>query len=224
MTDSAFKSTWLELREPADHRARASQIDDGLGAQFATREQISVVDLGCGTGSNLRATATLLPSRQTWTLIDNDTELLKRSAEALQNWADEAETALDETLQLRKDNRQITVRFKTANLAQDLAASLETDGAAPDLVTASAFFDLVSADFIRRLASEVTARRAVFHTALTYNGIQTWQPRHFLDNAVRQAFHRHQTTDKGFGPAAGPQAAKILADQFRLGRLHCRRG
>jgi len=89
-------------------------------------------------------------------------------------------------------------------------------GAAPDLVTAAAFFDLASPEFIRRLAQAVAARRAVFYTVLTYNGIQHWTPRRPADNQMTAAFNRHQMSDKGFGPSAGPTAPAHLADQFRI--------
>ena len=41
-------------------------------AHFGGRRPIRVVDLGCGTGSNLRATAPLLGAEQHWTLVDYD--------------------------------------------------------------------------------------------------------------------------------------------------------
>jgi hypothetical protein len=85
-----------------------------------------------------------------------------------------------------------------------------------DLVTTSAFADLVSADFIRRLAQALETKRCCFYAALTCNGVQHWRPHRPLDNQMSSAFHRHQLRDKGFGPAAGPTAAAVLADQFRL--------
>ena len=46
---------------------------------------------------------------------------------------------------------------------------------------------------------------------LTYDGRIEWQPAHPLDPAVRDLVNRHQRTDKGFGPALGPDAAPALA-------------
>jgi SAM-dependent methyltransferase len=209
---SNFSAEWLDLREAADRRARNSEIANAVAARFALRDELRIVDLGSGTGANLRATAPLLPNRQAWTLVDNDPELSEAANAKLCRWADAAERD-GETLRLKKGERDITVTFATADLANCETALL--DGA-PHLVTASAFFDLVSEDFIRRLAKAVMTSEAAFYAALTYNGLQKWTPHRPADNQMIAAFHRHQMRDKGFGPAAGPLAASQLADQFRL--------
>ena len=209
---TSFSPEWLDLREAADRRARNDEIADAVAARFALRDELRIVDLGSGTGANLRVTASLLPNRQAWTLIDNDPELSEAARAKLCRWADAAERD-GETLRLKKGERDITVTFATADLANGETTLLDN---APHLVTASAFFDLVSEDFIRRLAKAVMTSGAAFYAALTYNGLQKWTPRRPADNQMTAAFHRHQMQDKGFGPAAGPLAASQLADQFRL--------
>jgi SAM-dependent methyltransferase len=209
---SGFSREWLKLREPADLAARNRDVANAVSARFALRDTISVVDLGCGTGSNLRATASLLPSIQTWTLIDNDAALLEAARNALPAWADEAETR-GTALHLKKAAAQITVEFKTLDLAKGLDEAFE---GTPALVTASAFCDLVSETFIRDLARKCAEHRSAFYTVLTYNGLQRWSPHRPGDNQIASAFHRHQLRDKGFGLAAGPMAAMHLADQFKL--------
>jgi hypothetical protein len=82
-------------------------------------------------------------------------------------------------------------------------------------VTASAFFDLCSADFIGRLAVTIAARRAAFFTVLTYNGEQSWTPAHPADERMLAAFAKHQGGDKGFGPSTGPAAPTALGAAFR---------
>lgn len=209
---STFAAEWLALREPADARLRSAEIAEAIAARFGTRTSVEVVDLGCGTGANLRATAPLLPQRQRWRLVDNDPALLAAAAETLAGWADD--TRRDENaLVLAKAGREIIVHFRQCDLSRDLAGAL---GGPADLVTSSALLDLVSAAFVQRLVAAVASRRAVFHTVLTYNGIQRWRPRHPADNAVTAAFHRHQMRDKGFGPALGPAAPAHLADQLRI--------
>jgi SAM-dependent methyltransferase len=209
---TSFSPEWLDLREAADRRARNDEIADAVAARFALRDELRIVDLGSGTGANLRVTASLLPNRQAWTLIDNDPELSEAARAKLCRWADAAERD-GETLRLKKGERDITVTFATADLANGDTTLLDN---APHLVTASAFFDLVSEDFIRRLAKAVMSSGAAFYAALTYNGLQKWTPHRPADNQMTAAFHRHQMQDKGFGPAAGPLAASQLADQFRL--------
>ena len=49
-----FEDAWLTLREPIDHRARASALTDRLTQAWSAAGWSRVVDLGSGTGSNLR--------------------------------------------------------------------------------------------------------------------------------------------------------------------------
>jgi SAM-dependent methyltransferase len=206
----AFDLAWLDLREPIDHRSRSDDLAQMLTRHLGRRASISVLDLGCGTGSNLRATAPLLGAEQHWTLVDNDEELLQGAVARLCTWATSAERN-GSSLLLSKDGKRIVVRFACADLAGDLERVLEPGA---DLYTASALFDIVSDDFVATLAAEVARRRAAFFTVLTYNGLQRWTPKHQADADLASAFHAHQARDKGFGPAAGPFAPTLLAAAF----------
>ncbi|MEQ1696934.1 MAG: class I SAM-dependent methyltransferase [Hyphomicrobiaceae bacterium] len=210
---SGFSPTWLALREPADHRSRSQSIANTLQTRFLQRETINVIDLGCGTGSNLRATAPLLPHVQHWTLVDYDPALLAAAKEALIAWAD-THAQTPDGLNLQKGPRTLTIKFHQADLMTALEAALDVPPKA-DLITASALFDLASPAFIQKFAAAVAERRAVFYTVLTYNGIQRWTPRTPLDQSMSGAFSRHQMTDKGFGPSCGPTAPVELAEQFQ---------
>lgn len=208
---SGFSPEWLALREPVDHRSRDRGLAVLLAAHLAAREEPRIVDLGCGTGSNLRALAPQLGPRQSWTLVDYDARLLSAARDRLVAWADRT-TDCRVGVILHKAEREISVRFRQADLVRDLDAAL---GEAPDLVTASALFDLCSTGFIERFASAITSRKAAFYTVLTYDGVQTWLPPHAADAAMRDAFIAHQKTDKGFGVSAGPDAPGALASAFR---------
>jgi hypothetical protein len=202
----SFSPEWLALREPADHEARSIILRNHLQAQLADRDKIGIIDLGCGTGSNLRALAPHLSREQNWRLVDYDQTLLDAAKAALQAWANEA-THEDGALVLRKDRKTISVVFDRVDLAVDLEKLLARK---PDLVTAAAFFDLVSPEWIERFCDALAANRLMFFTVLTYDGLDRWLPPHQADEAMQGAFHAHQGTDKGFGKAAGPQASNIL--------------
>ena len=208
---SGFSPEWLALREPVDHRARERRLAARLAGYFAGRPRITVVDLGCGTGSNLRGSFALLPVTQDWTLVDYDPRLLAAARQRLSTWGDTSEPQGD-ALAIAKGGKQMTVRFRQA----DLNAGLETAlGDTPDLVTASALFDLCSAEFIAGFAGAVARRRAAFYTVLSYNGVQSWTPAHASDAAMTAAFHAHQRSDKGFGASLGPGAPEALARAFQ---------
>jgi SAM-dependent methyltransferase len=209
---SEFSSEWLDLREPADARARSAEIANAVAARFALRDELHILDLGSGTGANLRATSSLLPKKQVWKLVDHDADALDAARKCLIGWADASEID-NETLRLEKDGRDLTVTFSIADLASETNRLLDAPW---QLVTASAFFDLASQDYIRALSKAVAARKAVFYAALTYNGMRQWVPHRPADNQMTAAFHRHQMRDKGLGVAAGPMAVAHIADQFRL--------
>jgi SAM-dependent methyltransferase len=208
---SGFSPEWLALREPADIRARDPDLLAALGQHLAARNALEVVDLGCGTGSNIRATAPALGPGQHWTLVDYDPVLLAAARAKLLEWADEA-SENGSSIVLTKEGLDISVSFRRADLMQELEAVV---GGRPDLVTASALFDLCSADYIGRMARAVAGEGAAFYTVLTYDGEQGWSPAHPADAAMVAAFNEHQQIDKGFGSAAGPAAPAALALGFR---------
>jgi SAM-dependent methyltransferase len=188
-----FSADWLTLREPHDASARDAAVLGALRAAFAGRSSIRVVDLGCGTGSTLRAVASHLPARQHWQLIDNDLGLLERASRL-------------------GAPRGVTIGTKAVDLVSDLEAAL--DGPV-DLVTASALFDLVSAGWLERFVVETAARQLPVYVALTHDDNIALDPSDALDERIISAVLRHQCRDKGFGPALGPGAAKAAIASFK---------
>ena len=213
---SGFSPEWLALREQADHRARATSLTEKLAHDFSARGKIRIMDLGCGTGSNLRALAPALGQEQDWILVDEDSHLLARATTVLRDWADYAE-GHQSNLSLYYGEQIIHVRFVTHDLSEGLGPLLKNPC---DLVTASALCDLVSPDWITGLARDLAAHKIPFFTVLSYDGRMQWFPPHERDESVREAFNAHQISDKGFGPASGPHATELLCDAFRQCAYH----
>jgi SAM-dependent methyltransferase len=173
---------WLALREPADHAARSPS----LAARFAAAQGPApyVVDLGAGSGSNLRYLAPLLPPAQRWLLVDHDPALLAAAAARTGAAGNVACLALD--------------------LARELPAVPGRTG-----VAAAALLDLTAAAWLDELAR--WCGDAPVLMALSVDGRLVWQPEDPDDDAIRRHFFAHQRADKGFGPALGPDAAAHLA-------------
>lgn len=193
MPVSGFSSDWLALREPFDIRARNRDVLDAVATAFAGRASLSIVDLGSGTGSTVRALRSRLPTLQRWTLVDNDPVLL---AEAY-------------AMERPADVRVETVQF---DLGDDIARLL--DGAI-DLVTASALIDLVSEPWLANCAAAAAARGLPVYMALSYDGRAVLGPVDPLDQDVIAAVNTHQRGNKGFGPALGPRAAAFAVRMFQ---------
>ena len=187
---TGFSADWLTLREGADARARDPELVARLAAYLSGRGRIRVLDLGAGTGASLRALAPAIGAAQHWVLADDDPELLAR-AEAPGG---------------------VTLERCRIDLGADLAALFDP---APDLVTASALFDLCGAAWLEGLVARVAGCGAALYAALTYDGRESWDPPHPLDAEVLAAFHADQRRDKGLGSALGPEAHDRLAACLR---------
>jgi SAM-dependent methyltransferase len=186
-----FDPSWLALREPVDHRSRAAALLGPLREWWRSRRVSSVLDLGSGTGSNLRYLAPQLPGPQRWTLVDHDRELLVRA---------------------RAPGPDVSVRA----VVGDLAVVGLAEAQRADLVTASALLDLVSTEWLEELAAACAGSRCGALFALTYDGSVTWPGRSDpVADSVRDAVNEHQLRDKGTGPAMGPEAGRAAETLFR---------
>lgn len=188
---SGFRAEWLELREPYDQRARNTAVLDAVFDLLAGQPSVVIVDLACGTGSTFRALSPRIKVRQDWRLLDNDQSLLARVPPSTPP--------------------RINVTAVPVDLNRDLAVALDR---AADLVTTSALLDLVSGNWLNRLAVEAAARRLPVYAALSYDGRAELAPSDPLDQRIVDAVNRHQRTDKGFGPALGPSAARAAIAAF----------
>jgi SAM-dependent methyltransferase len=188
----SFSPQWLALREPYDQAARNPAVLDAVRTAFAGFPAVRVADLGCGTGSTMRAVAPLLPAHQDWRLLDNDAALLEA--------AHDAAPAMCEVTTVQVD------------LAADLGRALADD---TDLVTTSALLDLVSVHWLERLVAMLAISARPLYAALSYDGRVSLMPVCRNDDTVIAAVNRHQLTDKGFGPALGPGAAATAPDRLR---------
>jgi hypothetical protein len=206
---SGFSREWLALRESADHRARNVQVRTATVSAFERSEHLRIIDLACGSGSNLRALAPFLSKRQSWRLLDHDDLLLIAARETLISWGDVVLNS--DPLVLRKGCREIEIVFLRADLAVSVRSAFE---APADLVTSAAFFDLVSENWIESFCDELSRYGLALNAVLTYSGEETWRPPHPADAVMLEAFQQHQSGDKGFGPAVGSRGWAIIRQRL----------
>src|SRR5262249_22804681 len=143
----AFSAEWLALREPADQAARSLRLTRIIVDRLGGAGCIRALDLGTGTGANVRYLSAHLPPEQAWLLVDENADVLAAAARG-HRWA----------------------AVRRGNLARDMGSSDRDLFARRTLVTASALLDLVSESWLRALAARAGESLATVLFALTYDG------------------------------------------------------
>lgn len=218
-----FSAHWLTQREPADRKARSvaliAPLVERLGAARGDHvHPLRVLDLGTGTGANVRYVAPHLPGSQHWRLVDRDADLLRQLPKYVAAWA------LDRGAIVSGGSTSFVARGPTLHCAfetraADLARLADDATFGPvfrgcSLVTASALLDLVSERWLELLVSRCSAGGAAVLFALTYDGRMACRPEDPDDEWIRGLLNRHQQTAKGFGRALGPDAAAVAIRLF----------
>jgi len=230
-----FDADWLALRESVDHRSRPVELTKRLrdwlvaGAESRDAETAggpgssddaragdgptprpgpTIVDLGSGTGSNLRYLSPRLPPAQSWLLIDQDDTLLA----LVEAPSAPAEGGTGAAAAPGAHTHVLEVRTRIMDL-RALGTS-EVEGA--DVVSASALLDLVSSEWIESLADACTTSRCAALLALTFDGTIEWGGASDPDDdLILEAVNAHQRRQKGLGAALGPDAGPAATDAFR---------
>ncbi|GAB3528380.1 hypothetical protein GCM10027402_30160 [Arthrobacter monumenti] len=187
---------WLSLRMPADDKARGYTIEPLIGPLVewlrpsAQGDQVNVVDLGAGTGSNAHWLAPRLPFAQHWTLVDHDAHLLSR--------ADPPASFTGRTGKMEDVGR--------------ILAEASADGRHPPaLVTCSALLDVLTDADIEAICSAATEASCAVLFSLTVTGQVEFTPAEPLDLELAKAFDDHQRREGRLGPDAAAAAHAALA-------------
>ncbi|WP_170754289.1 methyltransferase domain-containing protein [Ruegeria lacuscaerulensis] len=182
-SETSFEPDWLNLREPADHRARDPKLL--ASAASCVQDGSIVLDLGSGTGSTARAFVQAGFGKMRWRFFDNDATLLRIASD-----------------------RHPEAECVVGNLGDVKNLPLGDVG----LITASALFDLMPESWINALILRAAEADIPIYTALNYDGQMSWTPNDERDCVVTRAFNWHQTNDKGLGPALGPLSGSRFAE------------
>ncbi len=204
---TGFSADWLGLREPADTAARPPDLIDWIAPSLPRDRSVHVLDLATGTGSNLRYLAPRLGGLQQWVLADHDPVLLGAMPERLSTWAaanDVAVGTAGKSLTLQNAGLSCRVDRLQVDLARDLGT---IDFTRFDLVSTAALLDLVSDVWLEDLGRRCVESGCSILFALSYDGRIDCTPVDPLDARIRDLVNDHQRTEKGFGPALGPDAA-----------------
>ena len=188
---------WLDLREPADRRARSTALAHELAAALRPGP-VRILDVGCGSGATTRWLAPLLPGPQEWVLLDRDPALLA--------------LVPDRTADVRdRDGAPVTCSTRRAEITALTALDLATTSA----VTASALVDVLTADEVDGLAATCAAARVPALLTLTVTGRVELDPPDPTDGEVAAAFDAHQRRTVAGRRLLGPDAPAETADAFR---------
>ena len=210
---TGFSVDWLTLRETADGRARHAGLNRQAISLLKNRDhELTIVDLGTGRGSNVRYLAPILGGIQFWQLVDADEGLLRSAIIAIGEWAQKQGWSVNQDskrIAIDAPKGRWTVTTELADLDQNLD-HLRLDDA--DLVTASAFLDLVSESWVDRFAARVASSHPLCLFTLSYNGDLVFDPTDADDGWVSSLLNQHQETNKGFGAALGPAAIMYVRE------------
>ena len=206
----SFDADWLALREPHDAASRSTALAHALARALPPRPRL--IDLGAGTGSLFRWLAPILAGPQSWTLADADRALLMRAFGDIAAWAAArglATTTSGGALLVHTRAGAWRIEAEIVDLAGPLA---ELRLNRHDAVVCSALLDLVSSDWINRLAAIL---KKPLLACLSVDGSDAVRPAHPLDRTVFAAFRRDQQRNKGLGVALGARAPIILHAALR---------
>lgn len=211
---SRFSRDWLRLRQGADLAARDAAFARIFAASLPQRPSapVRLIDLGAGSGANCRALLPRIGGDQDWILIDRDRDLIAAQSDEFTLWARRQGYPIlagGGRITMKVGSACWTVTSLPLDLARDRAG---LDTLAVDGVAAAAWFDLVSSDWIDDFVADLARRRIPLLAALTVDGKRVWEPPLAGDDLLAESFRRHQSRDKGFGPALGGAAPTRLAE------------
>jgi len=204
-----FDPNWLQERYPFDAEARNKELEWQAVHQFAFLNHIQIVDLGCGTGSNVRYYMEQFPQNQTWYCVEEDAGLKEMFWQNISQVAREENYELEkkgDMLKMTKSGHEMEIHFIEGNLMQldGLVDLLRTD-----LILANAVFDLFSETQFTELIHTISHHSLSLLFSLNYEGMKFFPPEE--DDAFYiEQYNAHMKRPQDFGQGMGPDASHLM--------------
>lgn len=204
-----FDPNWLQERYRFDEEARNKQLEWTCVNQFAFRDHLQIVDLGSGTGANLRYYLEQFPQNQSWYCVEEDIALKVPFWEHARQMAIDLDYAIEqegELMKLTKPGHEVLIHFVHGNLLKvdELVDLLRTD-----LVLANAVFDLFSKEQFATLVQVLSHHSLSMLFTLNYVGMD-FSPSTEADDHYIGQYNAHMQREQAFGRGMGPASSREM--------------
>lgn len=203
---------WLNLRYDADCQSRNQRVQEQVLGQLK-EDTIRILDIGAGTGSNIRYLLTKLTNpKQQWILLDQEEDLLQNVKHHLAILAD-LQHQSDAKFAFHYEGREISVEFLVGDL---FSSKVEAYMKSSDLIVANAFFDLLSKSQLSSFMSMLKANEQLLLATINYTGT-TFSVHHSKqDDIWIERYHQHMKRPSLSGSSTGPdcinEMTRIIQD------------
>ncbi len=209
-----FDRDWLQERYPFDAEARDKVLENKVLAHFSKQSDITLVDVGSGTGSNCLYFIEQLPQNQKWYLIEQNEALQKATIRRLKDFAAYHKYTFD-----RKKNKVTIKSIKKkveVTIINDSLLNLPAivDLKKVDLVLANAVFDLFSKEQLDQFVNIIIDHQLAFYPTLNYEGMD-FLPTDTFDELFIGQYNAHMERPQAFGTALGKNAGQYLVELFK---------
>ncbi len=206
---------WLSYRFACDAKARNQNIEKKFLDFFKHHNhQLHLADVGAGTGANFRYYFDKIPQNQEWVFIEQDPRMIKATLHCLEKFAQDR----DYRLQQNHDTLTISHQDKTAHikLLQGTLDRIEhlADLQKVDVVTANAFFDLISYDQFEIFTRKLSENEVCLLATLNYYET-SFLPFSECDHRFLRFYHMHMKRPQSFGIAMGRDCSEEMLDLLR---------
>ena len=205
---------WHDERFKFDCEARNQKVEQACFHHFYGKNEITIVDLGSGTGSNCLYFFEKFPSQQNWIFIEQEEKISQYALNRLGIEADKKGyevTHGTDSLVLKKEKRNINIKYVTDSFL-NLVDVVDLDKV--DLVMASAVFDLISFTQFVDFGSVLLEKKLPLLTTLNYAEMN-FNSDTPTDVVFIEKYESFMNRPQEFGKAMGKKCPRILVDFFQ---------
>lgn len=215
MTETDFTAEWLDTRYSFDSKARNQQVEAAFKNYFFGRKEIQLMDVGAGTGNNLRYWFRQLESPQKWTNVELNPELLalgfQQAAQLLTTEGYGVKQFENHISGMKRKNGRFHEVRLLALQESFLDFAFEILPVKPDVVLANAVFDLLSPEMFVAFAEKLIEHRIPLLSTINIAGLE-WSTATFQDKYYSRCYLHHMNRPQAFGMALGAHVTDFAID------------
>lgn len=211
MEEATFYADWLKHRYPYDSEARNKLLEANVLAYLAPKQQVTLVDVGAGTGSNALYLMDKIKGDQHWYFIEQNEEFQQFLTQRLQEYASYHKyefQSQDGIQQIISPKKQLSFQFIKGSLL-DIQQLLPLKKV--DIILANAVFDLFTKEQIQDFLSPLLSPAVACYFTLNYQSMG-YHPEEPFDLPYIHLYEQHMERPQQRGRATGKAASTCIEE------------